>query len=384
MKFQFKTAGQILFGPGVWKDIPQLGKSFGSRLFLLTGKNPDRASDLIHSLRKEGITSFIFSIPGEPTIDLVQKATEYARANNCQWVAGLGGGSVIDAGKAVAALLDNPGEPLDYLEVIGKGKLIENPSVPFIAIPTTAGTGSEVTKNAVLKSEIHHVKVSMRSPYMIPTAAVVDPELMLSMPPEVTAHTGLDALTQLVEPYVSRKSNPLTDGICCEGMAHVSQSLIPAFKDGQNLKAREGMAIAGLFGGLALANAGLGAVHGIAGPLGGMFDAPHGAVCAALLPHAMSVNFRAINARNPQSPIMNKYNRIGQILTQDAKANAEDGIEWIQTICKTLNIPSLSGFGVSPEDVSILVQKSKKASSMMGNPILLEDDEIAEIIMLAL
>ncbi len=384
MKFEFKTVDRILFGTGVINEIPDIGKSFGDRVYILTGKNQDRASDLIQALYKEGVSSFLFSIPGEPTIRLVQEATEYARSNNCQWVIALGGGSVIDAGKAVAALLNNPGDPLDYLEVIGGGKVVENPSVPFIAVPTTAGTGSEVTKNAVLKSDMHHVKVSMRSPYMLPTAAVIDPERMLSMPQDVTAHTGLDALTQLIEPYVSIKNNPFTDGICCEGMARVSQSLIPAYHKGNDIKAREGMAVAGLFGGLALANAGLGAVHGIAGPLGGMFDAPHGAVCAALLPHAIAVNLRALDARDPQSLIINRYHKIGQILTQDVNAVAEDGIEWILTICKTLSIPPLSEFGVTTSDISVLVEKSQKASSMKGNPIFLNEDEISEIIMLAL
>ena len=219
---------------------------------------------------------------------LVRQGVELARREQCDLVIAFGGGSAIDAGKAIAALLANGGELTDYLEVIGKGQPLRHPSVPFIAVPTTAGTGSEVTRNAVLASAEHQVKVSMRSPLMLPRLAVVDPELTLELPPAVTASTGLDALTQLIEPYVSIRANPLTDGFCLEGLRRVSRSLRRAYHAGRDITAREDMSLASLLGGLALANAGLGVVHGFAAPVGGMFHAPHGAICAALLPHGMA------------------------------------------------------------------------------------------------
>src|SRR5207245_11298164 len=207
-------------------------------------------------------------------------------------------------------------ELLDYLEVIGQGRALENASTPFIAMPTTAGTGSEVTRNAVLASPRHRVKVSLRSPFLLPKIALVDPELTYDLPPSITASTGLDALTQLIEPYVSSRANPMTDAVCVDGLRRVARSLRVAFEAGRNAAAaREDMAVASLFGGLALANAGLGAVHGFAGPIGGMFPAPHGAVCAALLPDTMEVNLRALRRRAPESETLRRFDEIARILT---------------------------------------------------------------------
>jgi alcohol dehydrogenase class IV len=239
-----------------------------------------------------GITGESFPIHGEPTVDLVRHGTRLARDTGCDLVIALGGGSAIDAGKAIAALLANGGDPLDYLEVVGQAKPLSRPSAPFIAIPTTAGTGSEVTRNAVLASPEDGVKASLRSPHMLPALAVVDPELTLDLPQALTASTGLDALTQLIEPYVSNRANPMTDLYCVEGLRVAASALRRAWRDGHDLAARTDMSFASLLGGLALANAGLGAVHGFAAPLGGMFDAPHGALCATLRLHASSLAAR--------------------------------------------------------------------------------------------
>ena len=228
---------------------------------------------------------------------------------------GLGGGSAIDAAKAIAALAANGGDPLDYLEVVGRGRSLTQPSLPCIAIPTTAGTGAEVTRNAVLASPEHGIKASLRSATMLPRLALVDPELTYSLPAAVTASTGLDALTQLIEPFTSSKANPLTDALCREGMMRAARSLRTAYEDGRDAAAREDMALASLFGGLALANAGLGVVHGFAGPVGGTFHAPHGAVCAAFLPHVMAVNARALRTRQPGSAALARYDEIARILT---------------------------------------------------------------------
>ncbi len=290
MQFEFATATRIVFGSGTLAQVAPAARQFGQHVFLVLGNTPARARILTEQLSLQDLELTTFAVAGEPTIEAIAKGVQSARGCRCDVVIGLGGGSVLDVGKAIAVMLTNEGETLDYLEVIGRGRAITRPSAPYIAIPTTAGTGAEVTRNAVLGSLDHHVKVSMRSPWMLPRLAVVDPQLTCDLPRAITASTGMDALTQLIEPFVSHKSNPLTDAICREGVWRVTRSLTAACENGSDLSAREDMSLASLFGGLALANAKLGAVHGIAGPLGGMFTAPHGATCAALLPHVMAVN----------------------------------------------------------------------------------------------
>jgi alcohol dehydrogenase class IV len=268
-------------------------------------------------------------------------------------------------------------ELLDYLEVIGKGKKLEEKPLPFIAVPTTAGTGAEVTKNAVIHSPEHSVKVSLRSPLMFPDVAVVDPELTLSMPPEITATTGMDALTHLLETFVSNQANPFIDMLCREGMRRISVSLKKVYENGADLQAREDMAFAAMLGGMALANVKLGAVHGFAGPMGGMFPVPHGAVCAALLPAVMEINIRVLKEQKQINSIA-KYLEVAQILTGNPDAKIEDGIKWAEKMVKALKIPSLSVFGLSSFDFPVLVEKAKKASSMKGNPVLLNNEQLTE------
>jgi alcohol dehydrogenase class IV len=292
----------------------------------------------------------------------------------------LGGGSAIDAGKAIAVLAANDGDVLDYLEVVGKGQKLGQPPLPFIAVATTAGAGSEVTRNAVLASPEHRVKASLRSPLMLPRLAVVDPELTYALPPAVTAATGLDALTQLIEPYISIRANAFTDMYCLEGMRRAARGLMTAYRDGRNREARRDMALASLLGGLALANAGLGAVHGLAAPIGGMFPAPHGAVCAALLPHAMEVNIHALRVREPHGPGLERYTTVARTLTGQADAKAEDGAEWVARTCRELAIAPLATYGVRNSDVQELVEKASRASSMKGNPIALTPEEVAEVL----
>ena len=380
MYFEFATASQIIFGPGALKDIGDLSADMGRHAFLMTGKNADRAAPLVEILTKQGARISQFSIPKEPTTDLALAAVDRARRNVCDFVIGFGGGSVLDAGKVVAALLTNSGELMDYLEVIGRGQPLNRRPAPYIAIPTTAGTGAEVTRNAVLDSPGHRVKVSMRNRYMLPDLALVDPELTYSMPPSLTAATGLDAFTQLLEAYVSLQANPMTDGICREGLQCAARSLKKAYSDGKNVTARRDMCLASLFGGLALANAQLGAVHGFAGPIGGMYDAPHGALCAGLLPHVMETNIRALQSRNPQSPAMNRYDEIARIITGSAKARATDGITWVHDLCLALQVPRLADYGIIESDFQTIVAKSQKASSMKGNPIALTDAELSEVL----
>lgn len=290
------------------------------------------------------------------------------------------GGSALDAAKAIAALLTNHGELVDYLEVIGAGKPLAHPGAPFIAIPTTAGTGTEVTRNAVLASPEHRVKVSLRSPRMLARLAVVDPELTFDLPRDVTARTGLDALTQLIEPYVCLRANPMTDGFCVEGLRRVARSLRRAFHDGHDIEARGDMSMASLLSGLALANAGLGVVHGFAGPVGGMFPAPHGAICAALLPCGMDVNIRALRSRAPESQSLCRYQTVACILTGKPNASALDGVEWAGEICREFGIPALGSYGVGKPDIAVLVEKASQASSMKANPIVLTREELHEVL----
>lgn len=380
MRFEFATATQIIFGPGTIREVAGEAAGMGKRAFVITGRSPERAKPLLEQLNKHAIEYVAFSVPTEPTTTIVTEAVKQARQAKSDLVIGIGGGSTIDTGKVIAAMLTNSGKLLDYLEVVGLGKPLKKTPVPYIAIPTTAGTGAEVTRNAVLAVPEKQVKVSMRSPLMLPRLGVVDPEMTHSMPPSTTASTGLDALTQLIEAYVSNKANPMTDGICREGLKRAARSLRQAYENGSDSNAREDMALASLFSGLALANAKLGAVHGFAGPLGGMISAPHGVICAKLLPFVCETNVLALHSREPSSPALARYDEVARILTGKASSQAADGVEWIQNLCKALTVPPLVQFGLKEQDFPTVVAKAQKSSSMKGNPIILTDDELMEIL----
>jgi len=380
MKFEFATATRIIFGQDSIEEVGPIAADMGHRVFVVTGRAPGRAGQLVEELKTRGLRTFTFSVPGEPTTATVLEGVEQARDARSDLVIGIGGGSVLDTGKAIAALRTNSGNLLDYLEIVGRGKQILQAPAPYIAIPTTAGTGAEVTRNAVIGSPEHGVKVSMRSPLMLPRLAVIDPLLTLSMPPPLTAFTGLDALTQLMEAFVSNNTNPLTDGICREGMGRAARSLRKAFQDGKDQAAREDMAVASLFGGLALANAKLGAVHGFAGPLGGMFPAPHGAICGLLLPHVMEANVHALRTRAPGSPALARYEEVAQILTGVPTARAADGVTWVQDLCAIFKMPPLSAYDLKEKDFPGVVEKVRRASSTKGNPIMLTDTELTQIL----
>jgi alcohol dehydrogenase class IV len=384
MRFDFATAGRILFGAGCAQDAVPAAAQLGCRALFVTGARGGRTAGLVRHFEAGKVKCIPFAVAGEPDVETVRQGVSVAREQECDLVISVGGGSAIDAGKAIAALIPNSGDPLDYLEVIGRGKPLENPSASFIAIPTTAGTGSEVTRNAVLASPEHGVKASLRSASMLPKLAVVDPELTSCLPPAVTASTGLDALTQLIEPYVSIRGNAMTDMLCVEGIRRAALALPRAWSNGSDREARAEMSWASLLGGMALANAGLGAVHGFAAPIGGMFPAPHGAVCAAVLPHAMDVNVRALKARAPESRALHRYGEIARLVTGNAAAGAEDGVAWVANLCRTLEIQPLRAYGVREQHASGLAAKAANASSMKGNPISLTADELKEIVLRAL
>jgi alcohol dehydrogenase class IV len=370
--FEFATATRIVFGQGSIRSLSSLAQPLGTRALVVTGANSSRARNAL-----AGIEASYFSFAGEPALATVREGVKAAR--DCQFVIGFGGGSALDAAKAIAALAPNSGEPLDYLEVIGHGRPLEHAPLPFLMVPTTAGTGAEVTRNAVLGSPEHAVKASLRSPLLVARAALVDPDLTLDVPAAITASTGLDTLTQLIEPFVSRRANALTDLFCLEGMRRAADALPKVFRNGQDRDARSAMAYASLLSGLSLSNAGLGIVHGFAGPLGGLLKAPHGALCAAVLPHGMAMNIRALRERAPDSAALDKYRRLARLLLGDLLAEPEDAVRWVSDLCRSLGISSLRSYGLEPSGISDLVAKVAAASSTKANPLQLTTNELAEI-----
>ena len=380
MRFEFATSERIIFGAGTISKVGALAAKMGSRAFVVSGVMEECYQKLLPRLSENGIVSKLYPVDGEPNVSFIQQGINLSRDAECDMIIGFGGGSAIDTGKAIAALMTNEGDIYDYLEVIGLGYPIEKAPLPYIAIPTTAGTGAEVTRNAVIGSPDHKVKVSLRSSIMYPKLALIDPELTYSLPPQVTASTGMDALTQVLEPYVSKMANPMIDSICKEGMCFAASSLLRAYKDGEDHEAREKMSLVSLFGGLSLANAKLWAVHGFACPLGGMYDAPHGAVCARLLPPVMATNIKAIKSRQPNHQSLKRFDKIAEFLTGDESAKAEDGVGWVQQLREDLNIPPLSVYGVKHDDFSTIIKNAVRASSMKGNPIELTQNELLEIL----
>ena len=384
MRFEFATVARIIFGAGSVSQLPQFAEGKGRHALVVTGSQPSRVGDCIQSLRNARLRHTLYPVAGEPAIDVVNQAKAAALSAGCDLVIGIGGGSVLDSGKAIAALIPNEGEALDYLEVIGKGQTLRQAPIPFIAVPTTAGTGAEVTKNAVLTSPQHRQKVSLRDNRMLADIALLDPMLTGSMPPSVTASTGMDALTQVLEPYVSCFANPLADAFCIQGLRRVGRSLRRVYVAPDDAAARADMAFASLMGGLALANAKLGAVHGFAGVLGGMYAAPHGAVCAALLPHVIKANIRALQQRQPHHPTLERFDDIARLILDDPSANASAALDWIDETSRLFGIPKLGGYGVQAADFDAIVEKSSASSSMKGNPLQLNADELKAILAAAL
>jgi alcohol dehydrogenase class IV len=385
MPFEFATAARVRFGPGTAAEVPEIVRGLSSkRVLLVTGRSRHRAEPLREGLKAVSREFAELAVTGEPTLELVRAGAQQAIANKCEAVVAFGGGSAIDAAKAVAALATNRGDPRDYVEVIGRGRVLEQPSLPVVAVPTTAGTGSEVTRNAVLLSRQDRVKVSLRSPFLLPTVAVVDPDLLESAPREVLLASGLDALSQLIEPFISGRANPLTDTLAREGIRRSARALKRAVLEGPDPAAREDLALASLMGGLCLANAGLGAVHGFAAPAGGMLEAPHGAICAALLAPVVAINLRALQTRAAAHPALPRFQEIARLLTEQPQAEAPAGVTWLADLRRDLGVQGLGRYGLEASKIPALVEASKRASSMKGNPIELTDDELGEIAVRAL
>jgi len=368
MNFEFATAARLIFGQGSIRQLADLSQTFGSRVFIVTGKDSSRTTAALQQLTESGRQLTHFSILAEPTLEEIRLGASIAQKTQAQLVIGIGGGSAIDAGKAIAAIAQQPEDIMHYLEVIGKGQPLTAAPLPYIAIPTTAGTGAEVTRNAVLSSTEHGVKVSLRHAAMLPQIALVDPELALHCPPHITATSGMDALTQCLEAYVSCRAQPMTDALCRDGIQRAVRSLELVVSQGHSLPAREDMALAALFSGIALANAGLGAVHGFASPIGGQFRAPHGAICAALLAPVWESNLEAVRRiGSPETAA--RFQSAAALLTQDPAAEPEAALPYLRALTQRLNIPKLHTWGIKEEHLADIATKAAQASSMKGNPV---------------
>jgi alcohol dehydrogenase class IV len=377
--FELVTAPRIVFGAGSLAKLETIAGSLGGRaLLVLGGASADR-SGLRARLERSLPVAAVARCAHEPTVADVDDAVEAARAASCDLVVAAGGGSVLDCGKAAAGLLANGGSLVEYLEGVGTGRELTRPATPLVAVPTTAGTGSEVTKNAVVSGP--GFKKSMRSPLLVPRVALVDPELTRGVPREVAAACGMDALTQLIEPCLSRGANPISDGIALQGIAAAGRSLSRAVLDPDD-EAREGMALASLLGGICLANAGLGAVHGIAASLGALFPIPHGVACAAILPQTVRANLRA--AQDPDGERLRvRFAQVSEALCGrrfvDRTSAIDAGLSTLQTLQRELAIPGLARLGVGEADLPRIVLGSR-GSSMRYNPVELSDDELSAIL----
>jgi alcohol dehydrogenase class IV len=374
--FDLALPRRVLFGPGRAGELAGLLPPLGQRVLLCTGSDPSRHGHVLEDVDPVAVVS----VPHEPTVDDVRAATGRARTAGADVVVAVGGGSVLDLGKVVAVLLGNGTDPLDHLEVVGRGMPIERPSLPYVAVPTTAGTGAEATANAPVRSPEHGVKASLRSPHMLAAVALVDPLLSLSCPPAVTASSGLDALTQCLEPFVSPRASPATDALATEGLHRGARALRTAYEHGDDRHARGEMALCSLFGGIALANAKLGAVHGLAGVIGGMVDASHGAICAALLAPTVEANLRALRARAPDSPALRRYDDVARLLTERDDASADDAVHWLRATVAALDIPALGAQGLQPPQHAEVAAKAARSSSMQGNPVALGQDELLAVL----
>jgi alcohol dehydrogenase class IV len=381
VRFEIATPAEIRFGAGRATEVPEVLAGLGvRRALVITGATPQRADGVRAAVADAGIANEVFPVSGEPSLDVVRAGVSALTRARCDGVLGYGGGSALDAAKAVAALAASGTDPLEHLEVLGEGQPLTVPSLPCVAVPTTAGTGSEVTRNAVLSAG--QTKASLRSAWLLPRVAIVDPDLLRGLPQSAIASGGLDALSQVLEPFLSARANPFADAMAREGMQRSARSLRLAWDYGMDSDpaVREDLAIVSLFGGLCLANSGLGAVHGFAAALGARFEAPHGAVCGALLPATFEANWRALRQRDPDHPALARMSEVARLLTGDPTANVEAAVIWLKNLKESLRVPGLAPYGLTDSQIPAVVEAAKKASSMRANPITLSDEELAEIL----
>jgi alcohol dehydrogenase class IV len=380
VRFDLAVSADVRFGAGRVSEVPEALAGLGaSRVLVITGRTTSRADAVRSALAEAGIASLVFGVATEPSIERVRAAIALVAEASCDAVLGFGGGSALDVAKAAAVLATAGSDPLDHLEVIGAGRPIDTPGLPCVAVPTTAGTGSEVTRNSVLSGG--GVKASLRSPLLLPKVAVVDPDLLAGVPQPTIATSGMDALSQLIEPLLSQRANPFTDALARDGIRRSARSLRRAYEEGmEDADVCEDLALASLFSGMCLANSGLGAVHGLAAAAGARLSAPHGAVCAAVLTAAVDVNLRALRERAPQHPALPRLTELATLLTGELDGSPEDAIAWLDQLTAALSIPGLASYGLDQDEVDAVVMAAQRASSMRGNPIELSDDEVREIV----
>ncbi|MCX7627311.1 MAG: iron-containing alcohol dehydrogenase [Methylophilaceae bacterium] len=387
--FSISRLPRVVFGAGSLADVPQLALQYGRKALLVTGARSLRASPhwatLRDGLAQAGVAWEGLTVEGEPSPQLVDGAVQALRAAGIEVVIGIGGGSVLDAAKAIAGLLRVPNPVTDFLEGVGPELPYPGPAVPFIAVPTTAGTGSEATRNAVLSLRgAQGYKKSFRHEKLVAEYAVLDPDLLATCPPPLIAANGMDALTQLLEAYVSLKASPFTDALALSGIRMVRDALFDWYDaTPRAAEARGEMLYAALLSGIVLAQAGLGSVHGLAAPLGAFFPIPHGVACGTTVAACTAMNIRALRQRQPDSVALRKYAHVGKILARDMALDDADGcavlVQTLEDWTRRLSLPPLSAHGMRAEDIPRVVAHCR-GSSMKTNPVVLTDAEVAEIL----
>ncbi|OBT12095.1 alcohol dehydrogenase [Vibrio sp. UCD-FRSSP16_10] len=376
--FQFMTTSKIVFGEGTLQSSLSLLNQFGYSVLLVTGKNLARSEMITAYLKSQSMRYQHISVSREPTISMVEEAALLARRFKPDMVVAMGGGSVIDMGKALSAMITNSGDLYDYVEVIGRNVPIKSLPLPMIAIPTTASTGSEVTKSAVLKSTQDKVKVSLRGPEILPTVAIVDPTLTYGTDLETSARGAMDAFTHLMEAYVCGDPNPLTDMICEEGLRKLAGSILPACRQ-DNPRARSDLSFAAMLGGMATTNAKLGAAHGLAAALGGKITAPHSVITARLAPFVMTENMRMAK-QSGRNDVLTRYRKIAQLVTENSDAHREDGVNWVNSMLEQLEVPTLSYYDAVEGPLDLIAQDAMKSVAIKGNPLPLTKDRLVDIL----
>ncbi len=386
--FSVSRLPRIEFGSGVLTKLPFIAREYGAHALLVTGSDSLKRSPfwpiMTAGLKAQGISWLHLAIPGEPSPQRVDEAVRCLRAEPVDVVIGIGGGSALDAAKAIAGLLKPGNSVMDHLEGVGPERPYAGPATPFIAVPTTAGTGSEATKNAVLSVQgADGFKKSFRDEKLVAEYALVDPDLLTTCPPAVIAANGMDAFTQLLESYVSSRAMPLTDSLAWGGMKAARDGLPALFADAGNAAAGERMAYAALVSGITLAQVGLGSVHGLAAPLGAYFPIPHGVACGTLVAMATRINIETLRAREPTHPALEKYAQVGRLLSKQGQLERDAAhaalIETLEIWTRELKLPRLAHYGVTSADIPRIVANSR-GSSMKTNPVPLADGEIAAIL----
>jgi alcohol dehydrogenase len=388
-EFSLSRLPRIEFGSGALAKLPAIARGYGAHALLVTGAGSLKSSPMwpgvTAGLKAQGISWLHLAIPGEPSPQMVDEAVRALRAEDIDVVIGIGGGSALDAAKAIAGLLKPGNSVMDHLEGVGPELPYCGLAIPFIAVPTTAGTGSEATKNAVLSMPgVDGFKKSFRDEKLVAEYALVDPDLLATCPPSVIAANGMDAFTQLLESYVSSRATPLTDSLAWGGMKSARDGLLALYADAGDAAARERMAYAALVSGITLAQVGLGSVHGLAAPLGAFFPIPHGVACGTLVATATRLNIESLRAREPDHPALEKYALVGRLLSKQGHLNQDAAhaalVDTLEAWTRELKLPMLAYYGVTPADIPRIVANSR-GSSMKTNPVLLEDSEIAAILM---